>query len=227
MNENNISKYERIQKEILIIARTFILKHVVLLNSKMLKEDENKKISHYFEYGTKAEYFPYPIVRNVNLRDRVQWLVLEYKPLDKNEKGIRCRLFYKDFPGILELLNKIKTLFENTNDLYKISEDNKIIDINDKYLKHLEILFFKGNMNRFISLRPNVLVDRLNVYPSVLIESDEGIIGNITYDEFLTLKLALEEYIRNFHTLSNQLVNTLYLHCIGYPTDAEEVHELK
>lgn len=226
---NNISKYNRIQKDILIIAKTFIVKHIIVLNNRAQIRGQTARSTYYYEYGLKKDYPPYDTCYNVNFKAFTQWISLEYKPFyDKNEKEKKCRLYYKDFPGVLNLLNKIKNLFDNNRDIYNLSIDNKILDVSSKYVKLVEIMFFKGNTNRFLSMRPNILIDYDNtIYPAVSIECEEGILCNITYDEFLVLKLALDEYMKNFNLLSNQLLNTAYLHCIGYPNDAEEITEFE
>lgn len=226
---NNITKYNRISKDVTVINDSLLMRHTIVLNSKIIRVNDSKRVRHYYEYGLKSDYPPYSIANNVVFKVLTQYISLECKIFDNGtKKDIKCRIYYKDFPGILDLINRVKKTFDTTNDLFMISMDNKIIDINEKYRKHIEIMFFKGSMaNRFLSIKPNVLVDRNTVYPSVILECNDGILGNITFDEFLTLKLALEEYIRNFHTLSNQLLNTAYLHAIGYPSDAEDIHELK
>lgn len=219
MSEHNISKYNRIQKEILIINKTFMLKHILMLNELGLfgAEQTKERIKHYLEFDMKADYPPFNLVKNVNFRISCHWISIENRA--SRDKKIICRLFYKDFPGILNILNNIVKIFEETKDLYKLTINNKIIDINEKYNKLIEILFFKGGGKRFLSFKPYVLVDYNTIYPSILIECDNGVLGNITYDEFLVFKLALEEHIKNFNSFSIQLLNLAYLHNIGHPDD--------
>lgn len=219
MSEHNISKYNRIQKEILVINKIFTLKHVLVLNELRLfgAEQTKERVKHYLEFDMKADYPPFNLVKNVHFGTSLHWISIENKA--SRDKKIICRLFYKDFPGILNILNNTVKIFENTENLYRLSINNKIIDINEKYDKLIEILFFKGSSNRFLSFRPYTLVDYNTIYPSVLIECDYGVLGNITYDEFLVFKLALEEHIKNFNSFSMQLLNLAYLHNIGHPDD--------
>ena len=232
-NEINISNYNRISKDILSIGSLekplLIIKHVMALNRKNLTS--NEKIPHFFEYTSKSDYVPYSKVRNVSFSKTLEFIMIESKinlnmNSQYNNDYVKCRIFYKDFVEMKKALDDVEKWYEDIKDLYTVREyNNTIVDLKSTYKELIKVVFFKGITNRFISFQPCIVYDNSATYPGVEIKCDQGVIASISLDEFLTVKMALTEYMNNFNLFSVNMLQLIYLHCIGSPKDSNIINK--
>lgn len=225
MIERNISQYDKITKDVISIGPSsekivLIVKHIIQLNKN---STHNTKIGHFYEYNTKVNYNSLNKIKNLTFTKTLDCLVLESR-MNKNlnseyNEYVKCRIYYKDFVDIMSSLNIVEKWFSTIKDLYTIDGNDRIIDLKSSYKDLIQISFFKGSNGRYLSFQPTILYDYTITYPSVEIKCDQGILCNISYDEFLTLKLCLEEYMKNFNLFSMIMLQSAYLHCIGSPND--------
>lgn len=226
MSNRNITETNKYIREVLHLPSqehpVLVLRHFVSLNKSA--RFSNEKIPWYFEYKQKADYIPYNQTINVIFKKPIEYLLLESRT-NKNissqyDEYVKCKLFYKDFVDLKNALITVEKWFD-IQDLYMLDEDDKIIDLKSSYNELLALVFFKGSNNgRFISFQPCVIFDKQITYPGIEIKCEQGIIASISFDEFLTLKLTLDEYINNFNLFSMNLMQMAYLHSIGLPSDA-------
>lgn len=232
VNDINISDYNKISKDILTIGTIdkplLTVRHVIGINKKKLTN--NEKTPHYFEYMSKADYVPYSKVRNVIFTKTLEYIQIESK-INQNinsqyNEFVKTKLFYKDFVETKKVLNEVEKWYEDIKDLYTVREyNNTIVNIKSTYKELIKVVFFKGVSNRFISFQPSIVYDNSVTYPGVEIKCDQGVIANISLDEYLTLKLALFEYINNFNMFSVNMLQLMYLHCIGSPKDMNIINK--
>lgn len=112
------------------------------------------------------------------------------------------------FLYILETLASIEDKFKTVTDLFLYKkEDNSPLSVNPKYNKLAWVVRSWGRTTSYLSFTPHVLADRDSNYIGLKLTSNEGFIGELSWDQFLLLKLSLEGLIRNFYQASLELYN--------------------
>lgn len=224
----NISQLNKISKEILSIGPSdkpiLTVKHNMSLNKT--NTINKTKISHVFEYYQKSEYKPETDVINTIFRKNNDYIYLESRVnTDINSpygEFMKCRIYYKDFVSVLNKLNEVVEWFKLSDLFTRDPVSNQIVDV--KYKDLIGLIYFRGGNGRFLSFSPSIVYDNQLVYPGVQLKTNKGNLANITYDEFLTLKLCLDEYMTHFNLFSMELLNLTYLHSIGTPNDSNPIN---
>lgn len=222
----NIKDQNRITKEILSIGPfeqpEIILKHTIGLIRFSRKLERNTKYPYYFEYTMKSEAPPFGKEYGTIFRKLSDCLILESKvhkdPSFQDERFISYRIYNKDFIELKKALNKVVEWFKN--DLFINDVNGKIVDLipSARELKSISFSQFDANSS-YLSFQPGLVFDKINTYPGVHIKTNKGLLGSVSYDEFLLLKMNLDEYMNNFNSFSLQMLQLAYLHNIGLPED--------
>lgn len=225
----NISNQNKISKEILTIGPydkpILILKHLIILHKA--SKPNNMKMSYYFEYRQKSDYAPFEKTTNVIFKKLSDCLILEskvYQDISSPYSSfINHRIYFKDIIEVKKMFDIVEEWFNKYDNMYKLDSREQIIDLNEQYRELLAIAFSKFDSGKYISIQPTVVFDNTYTYPGVSIKTDKGLIGNISYDEFLLLKLSITEYYNNWNLLSINLLQLAYLHAIGLPADSNPI----
>lgn len=152
---------------------------------------DNDYISHWFDFTGSC----------ITLSSRVT---------KGNDNKFLSLLFYpRDFKNVLLLLkNSIKWFSEEYLDVFKYDAENNPFEVNrDKYKKLGLLTHLKYGQGNYFATKPSVIVTTEGNYKGILLLSNKGKLGEITYDELESLIFTLEDIMHNFHSMVLELVN--------------------
>lgn len=189
-------------------APELVLKHSINIYKPHKVDEKWEYQKLWFEYQTNEDQKNN--LTNLYLGRITSFLLLESKKyLDNNNRKLSYKIYQKDFIELKRCLNNVIQWFKN--DLYKTDRNGSIIELKEEYNELISICFSKFVNGLYLSFQPSLAFDNNYSYPGILINTNNGTLGSISYDEFLLLKINLEEYINNFNLFTNQLLSIAYL----------------
>jgi hypothetical protein len=128
------------------------------------------------------------------------------KLLDENEpKNGFFYLYPKYFVSFLDMLTEGKKWLVESEyaKLFTVDQEGKTVGLTDE-----KIMRIVRSGNFYIMIKPSVIVDTYNVtYQGIQLKSDNGLLGNLTGEEYLAMEKALKEVCNNFYQCSLSLFN--------------------
>ena len=228
----NIKKNNKITKEILTIGPLdnpiLSLKHSIILIRTHINSN-NMKYNFYFEYYQKSNNKKEEYI-NIIFKKLSDFLILESKNnIDKSitsyEAMITHRIYYKDIIDIKRIFDSADIWFKDKElIMYKLDNRGQIIDLKEEFIERMEISFSKFDSGKYLSIQPGIIFDKDYIYPGVHLKTEKGLLGSITYDEFLLLKLSFNEYYNNWNLISTNLLQLAYLHSINPPDNENPIN---
>lgn len=206
--------YEKANKEVFSIFSNGIteitVRHVIGITGR---SNLNKPIEDVFDVYGKSynESTIKPITFYMKTSDYILIESRRYKnTLNQNsdyERYNKYCLLKNSFVYMEELLNEIKNKLETTEDLFLLKDNGEPSNVFDKYNNLNWLLRTPGKHTEFISFKPHVIRDRDANYVGLQITCHQGLIGEISYDQFLYFYKALINLMDNFYTASLNLYN--------------------
>ena len=191
------------------------IKHVVVTSDKDERFDEKRPKSDMFlwnapKYGRNVSIIPKNVLFSNNGRYiKIESRRFKHKKDDTNpfDAFNAFNLGQNTFLYMLETLENIETKFRTESDLFLYNEDKSPKSVNPKYNKLAWVVRSWGRTNSYLSFTPHVLADKDSNYPGLKLTSNQGFIGELSWDQFLLFKLTLKELIKNFYQASMELYN--------------------
>lgn len=215
--KKDLNHLKRISKEVITIGIPPLLtvKHMIILKRGVKINGVFQENPFYFEYQLPEDKISN--FYNVLMGRVTEYLTLEsktYKDITSQYQSfIKHQLYYKDFIDLKRSLLEVTSWFKE--DLYTYSTMGNIIELKEEKKKLISTCFSKFTSNNsYLTFQPTIVFDNAYSYPGVSIKTNRGTLCEMSFDEFLLLKMTLEEYIKNFHQLSQQLIQIAYLHSI-------------
>lgn len=180
------------------------VKHIVYMLEKKKDVFEDLR-SSYPQQGVYKD--PRYNIINLYTKSR-EGISIESTSHKLNDSPISTYFTYNNLYEVKEFLNECSKWFTDNNmgDIFKYTQNGKPFGITDKYSDYFNVIYFKGQRNRYLIGVPAVIYDGEDSYTGIRLKNESGIIGDMTNSEFMNFKMCLEDLIHNLY--SNSLILT-------------------
>lgn len=135
----------------------------------------------------------------------------ENKSKINSNLNVSAAIYPKHFAHLKLLIKSIDKWFSTEYlDLFNYDQNDNPCGINtQKYPKTAVMVKYKlSNRICYLGAKPTIVTQAEDNYKGILLVCDSGILGAITYDEYIHFKCVLEEIMRNFYSLALDTLNT-------------------
>lgn len=129
-------------------------------------------------------------------------LVIKSMDHKYEDQNITSYITYTNFHEIRELLSEIETWLTDPkfDNLFKYTEDGKPFGVSEMFANLKYTAHLVGRDKKFIMGIPAMISHYDETYTGIRLKNEKGIIGDLTYSEFMNLKDLLNNLMNNFYS---------------------------